>query len=42
MKHVQVSVEVCLFIFIAKMVYNYQLECQQLTFGRGAPHLLPR
>ena len=40
MKHVQVSVEVCLFIFIAKMVYNYQLECQQLTFGRVAPHLL--
>ena len=42
MKHVQVSVEVCLFIFIAKMVYNYQLECQQLTFGRGAPHWLSR
>lgn len=39
---IQVSIEVGLFIFIAKMVYKYQLECQQLTFGRVAPHLLSR
>ena len=42
MKDVHVNIEACLFIFIANMVYNYQLECQQLTFGRVAPHLLSR